>query len=180
MTRSSLAAALLRAIHAIRGISQPTCLLHKACRWHTRIISIRQGATMLSIVVSRTIFGEGSAYAAGDATTNWLRSEPLSVDRRKWARQTAALSAAQRRQTPEASPTDYAESPPTKQDGNEFAEQLHSEPLSIARRRRNHQVATPRAWTHDFIDARDADLRVGASVRRKWFGKACGIHPDPR
>lgn len=37
---------------------------------------------MLSIVVSRTIFGEGSACATGDATTNWLRSGPLNVDKR--------------------------------------------------------------------------------------------------
>ena len=45
MTRSSLAAALLPAIQTIPGISQPACLLHKACCWHTRITTIRHRRT---------------------------------------------------------------------------------------------------------------------------------------
>ena len=38
MARSSLAAALLRAIQPIRGIPQRARLSHKACRWHTQRI----------------------------------------------------------------------------------------------------------------------------------------------
>lgn len=159
--------------------NRPACYIRPAVGTHELSVYGRVRQCFPSSCRGR-FFGEGSACATGDATTIWLRSEPLSVDRRRWARQTAALRAAQRRQTTEASLTDYAESPPTQQDGNEFAEQLHSEPFSVARRRWNRQVATLRAWTHDFIDAQDADLRVETSVRRKWFGKACGIHPDPR
>ena len=53
MTRSSLATALLPAIQTILGISQPTCLLHKACRWHTRITTIRHRWTKPSFAVSQ-------------------------------------------------------------------------------------------------------------------------------
>ena len=53
MTRSSLAMALLPAIQTILGISQPTCLLHKACRWHTRITTIRHRWTKPSFAVSQ-------------------------------------------------------------------------------------------------------------------------------
>ena len=41
MAHPSLTAALLRVMQSSSGISQPARLLHKACRWHTRIISIR-------------------------------------------------------------------------------------------------------------------------------------------
>lgn len=37
----SLTAALLRVMQSSSGISQPARLSHKACRWHTRVISIR-------------------------------------------------------------------------------------------------------------------------------------------
>lgn len=53
MTRSSLATALLPAIQTILGISQPTCLLHKARRWHTRITTIRHRWTKPSFAVSQ-------------------------------------------------------------------------------------------------------------------------------
>lgn len=53
MTRSSLATALLPAIQTILGISQPTCLLHKACCWHTRITTIRHRWTKPSFAVSQ-------------------------------------------------------------------------------------------------------------------------------
>lgn len=53
MTRSSLAMALLPAIQTILGISQPTCLLHKACCWHTRITTIRHRWTKPSFAVSQ-------------------------------------------------------------------------------------------------------------------------------
>lgn len=53
MTRSSLATALLPAIQTILGISQPTCLLHKACCWHTRITTIRHRWTKSSFAVSQ-------------------------------------------------------------------------------------------------------------------------------
>lgn len=53
MTRSSLATALLPAIQTILGISQPTCLLHKACRWHTRITTIQHRWTKSSFAVSQ-------------------------------------------------------------------------------------------------------------------------------
>lgn len=41
MAHPSLTAALLRVMQSSSGISQPARLSHKACRWHTRIISIR-------------------------------------------------------------------------------------------------------------------------------------------
>ena len=41
MARPSLTAALLRVMQSSSGISQPARLSHKACRWHTRITSIR-------------------------------------------------------------------------------------------------------------------------------------------
>lgn len=41
MALLSLTAALLRVMQSSSGISQTARLLHKACRWHTRIISIR-------------------------------------------------------------------------------------------------------------------------------------------
>ena len=46
MARSSLTAALLRVIRTSSGISQSARLLHKACHWHTRIISIRSCRTI--------------------------------------------------------------------------------------------------------------------------------------
>lgn len=45
MARSSFADALLRAIHAIRGISRRESLLHKAHRRHTRVSIIRGPGT---------------------------------------------------------------------------------------------------------------------------------------
>lgn len=41
MAHPSLTAALLRVMQSSSGISQPARLSHKACRWHTRITSIR-------------------------------------------------------------------------------------------------------------------------------------------
>lgn len=41
MAHPSLTVALLRVMQSSSGISQPARLSHKACRWHTRIISIR-------------------------------------------------------------------------------------------------------------------------------------------
>lgn len=41
MAHPSLTVALLHVMQSSSGISQPTRLLHKACRWHTRITSIR-------------------------------------------------------------------------------------------------------------------------------------------
>lgn len=41
MAHPSLTAALLRVMQSSSGISQPARLLHKACRWHTRITIIR-------------------------------------------------------------------------------------------------------------------------------------------
>lgn len=41
MAHPSLTAALLRVMQSSSGISQPTRLSHKACRWHTRVTSIR-------------------------------------------------------------------------------------------------------------------------------------------
>ncbi len=45
MAHHSPTAALLRVIQSSSGISQPTRLSHKACRWHTRITSIRISRT---------------------------------------------------------------------------------------------------------------------------------------
>lgn len=41
MAHPSLTVALLRVMQSSSGISQPARLLHKACRWHTRITIIR-------------------------------------------------------------------------------------------------------------------------------------------
>ena len=41
MAHPSLTVALLRVMQSSSGISQPARLSHKACRWHTQIISIR-------------------------------------------------------------------------------------------------------------------------------------------
>ena len=41
MAHHSLTVALLRVMQSSSGISQPARLSHKACRWHTQIISIR-------------------------------------------------------------------------------------------------------------------------------------------
>ena len=41
MAHPSLTAALLRVMQSSSGISQPARLSHKACRWHTRVTSIR-------------------------------------------------------------------------------------------------------------------------------------------
>ena len=53
MARPSLTVALLRVMQSSSGISQPARLSHKACRWHTRIISIRICQDNAGIIVSQ-------------------------------------------------------------------------------------------------------------------------------
>lgn len=104
MTRSSLATALLPAIQTILGISQPTCLLHKACCWHTRITTIRhrwtkppfavsQAGTCDSchdapLTVSHKLLHDGrNRFISGNGYTDRLSPQPRTRHAQKQPRQ---------------------------------------------------------------------------------------------
>lgn len=104
MTRSSLATALLPAIPTILGISQPTCLLHKACCWHTRITTIRhrwtkppfavsQAGTCDSchdapLTVSHKLLHDGrNRFISGNGYTDRLSPQPRTRHAQKQPRQ---------------------------------------------------------------------------------------------